>query len=84
MVSTLVLNMYSPVFGRLFSMAMVVAVTLTILALLPSIGLFILMVQVFSSMSIYFSFAASADLAAVSFRTWRNVADAGGANNVFF
>jgi hypothetical protein len=58
--------------------------TLTILALLPFIGLFILMVQVFSSMSIHFSFAASADPAAVSFKTWRNVADARDANNVFF
>jgi hypothetical protein len=48
----------------LFSIAMVVGVTLTILALLPFIGLFILIVQVFSSMSIHFSFAASADLAA--------------------
>jgi hypothetical protein len=73
-VSALVLNMYSPVFGMLFSMAMVVGVTLTILALLPFTGLFILMVQVFSSTSIHFSLAASDVLAAVSFKTWRNVA----------
>jgi len=44
----------------LFNMAMVVGVTLTILALLPFIGLFILMAQISSSMSIHFSFAASA------------------------
>jgi hypothetical protein len=50
MVSTLGSNVYSPVLGMLFSIAKVVGVTLTILALLPFIGLFILMVQVFSCM----------------------------------
>jgi hypothetical protein len=59
----------------LFSMAMVVGVTLTLLALLPFIGLFILMVQVFSSTSIHFSFAARARDSQYSDSKLRNAVD---------
>lgn len=60
-------------FGISLIMAIVLGKTFMILGKLPFIGLFILMVFDFSSMSIQRSFTASAVLSA-SFNTCRNVA----------
>ena len=66
--------MYSHVFGRVFSIAIVFECTLTTLALLPLIGWLMLIMFFCSFTSIHLSFAASDVLAAVSFSTCRKAA----------
>lgn len=73
-VAILGLNMYFLVLGRAFIIAIVFGVAFTILGRLPLAGLFILIVQCFSSTSIHWILEASQLLAPVSFNTCRNVA----------